>query len=231
MGIVFGRTGVAEPPFQLLASSATYEIRSYERYFIASVKMTQAESVNRSGGQSFPILARYIGVFGTPENVGSSAMAMTAPVLFTPEPKKLAMTAPVLTGGQSEDVMSFVLPFEFTHISQVPKPTDRRVIISEIGPKIIACNCFSGSTPTREVVQEKLSHLLTDLKARSFVDPRKELDDLIWQTAGYHPPFTIPFLRRNEVWIELDRNNPAIKELLLKKINEKEGEKAERGCV
>jgi hypothetical protein len=24
-----------------------------------------------------------------------------------------------------------------------------------------------------------------------------------WQVAQFHPPFTLPFLRRNEIWIDL----------------------------
>lgn len=28
--------------------------------------------------------------------------------------------------------------------------------------------------------------------------------DLKWCFAGYNPPFTIPYFRRNEIWIDLD---------------------------
>jgi hypothetical protein len=85
MGIVFGITGCEEPKFlSLVASSASkgvYQVRQYEPYFIA-------EAVGCSGGvggedQSFRVLAKYIGVFGTPENVSKAPMAMTAHVVFT----------------------------------------------------------------------------------------------------------------------------------------------------
>lgn len=39
-------------------------------------------------------------------------------------------------------------------------------------------------------------------------------DALSWLVAQYHPPWTLPFLRRNEVWIELDPQIPAVVTLL-----------------
>ena len=64
MGIVFGKTGSAEPSFSLLASSAKgYEVRSYPTLFTAAVAMEDAGDNN-----AFSILAKYIGVFGQPEN-------------------------------------------------------------------------------------------------------------------------------------------------------------------
>jgi len=78
MGIVFGVTGVKEPLFSVMArTSAGYDLRQYNNYFIAQVSQKQG------GGDSngFNILARYIGVFGKPENEGATVLAMTAPVL------------------------------------------------------------------------------------------------------------------------------------------------------
>jgi hypothetical protein len=35
-----------------------------------------------------------------------------------------------------------------------------------------------------------------------------------WLLAQYNPPYTLPFLRRNEIWVPLSGDNPAVKELL-----------------
>jgi hypothetical protein len=35
-----------------------------------------------------------------------------------------------------------------------------------------------------------------------------------WLLAQYNPHYTLPFLRRNEIWVPLSGDNPAVKELL-----------------
>jgi hypothetical protein len=34
-----------------------------------------------------------------------------------------------------------------------------------------------------------------------------DIDKLEWNVAQYHPPFTLPFKRRNEIWIHIDNNS------------------------
>ena len=63
MGIVFGMTGSKEPAFKLI-KSAPYEIRLIQPYCVAEVSNVGETQIN----DSFSILAKYIGVFGSPEN-------------------------------------------------------------------------------------------------------------------------------------------------------------------
>ena len=80
MGIVFGMTGTKEPAYSLVTKAAAgYEVRQYQKYFIAEVPHSKD-----GNGDDFRALAKYIGVFGTPENVPKKPMAMTAPVLMDP---------------------------------------------------------------------------------------------------------------------------------------------------
>jgi hypothetical protein len=139
MGIIFGKTGTQEPSFILLSKLAktpsyNYQVRSYEPYLIAEV-----EKLPGKEGDGFRTLAKYIGVFGKPENEGSVPMAMTSPVIG--EPTKLSMTSPVVDEMGS---MSFVLPFSFTKIDQLPVPTDKRITLKEIPRRILAVVSFSG---------------------------------------------------------------------------------------
>ena len=67
---------------------------------------------------------------------------MTAPVIT--QPLKMAMTAPVLSSS-SERSMAFVLPFEYQHINQIPRPIDSRIKIKEIPKRILASYRYTGS--------------------------------------------------------------------------------------
>ena len=69
MGIVFGVTGTQEPPFTLLSSPQNYQVRVYSPYLIAEVPQLPGQE-----GNSFTILAKYIGVFGKPETPNTIPM-------------------------------------------------------------------------------------------------------------------------------------------------------------
>ena len=200
MGIVFGMTGTKEPSYSLLTKAASgYEVRQYQKYFIAEVPHSK-----NGNGDDFRVLAKYIGVFGTPENVSKKPMAMTAPVLMDPSSssnggQKMAMTSPVL---QTDKTMSFVLPFEFQHLEEVPKPSNSQVQIKEAVERTVAVDCFSGWY-SDDVGQERFTTLCEKLKKDGILD---ENDIPNWSVAQYHPPFTLPFLRRNEIWIDVNKN-------------------------
>jgi hypothetical protein len=230
MGIVFGVTGSKEPMFGLLKSSP-YEIRLLQPYFVAEVS-TAEEAMN----DSFSVLAKYIGVFGTPENDKASPMAMTAPVITKPE--KISMTAPVVN---TKDKMQFVLPFEYTSLDQIPKPTNKRITLRAIPERLIAVTKFSGLY-NRNTCMKKLQMLHRQLLTDNFLnneplptsDTSKTLDALTadsehtlekWEVSQYHPPFTIPFLRRNEVWVELDKGKSSALAALVGEFESAEREK------
>lgn len=68
-------------------------------------------------------------------------MAMTAPVIT--QPVKIKMTSPVISSPAES--MSFVLPFEFQDINEIPKPTDKRITIKHIPRRILASYRYAGS--------------------------------------------------------------------------------------
>lgn len=150
-----------------------------------------------------------------------ATIEMTAPVITTPE--KIAMTSPVVT---NRDIMQFVLPFEFTSIDQIAVPTSKRISIKSIPERVVAVTCFPGAY-NRNYCMQKLNELHRQLIAdHMLVDDEDDKDSKIgesalamtssatvtvddsekqlkWFVAQYHPPFTLPFLRRNEVWVDL----------------------------
>ena len=78
MGTVFGKESVKEPPFEVQLKrndvKTSYELRKYGERFAASVEY----SAKGDTSSPFRTLARYIGVFGTPENEGSTSIAMVS---------------------------------------------------------------------------------------------------------------------------------------------------------
>eukprot|EP00977_Amphora_coffeiformis_P006190 scaffold1332_cov166-Amphora_coffeaeformis.AAC.18 len=214
MGTVFGKQSVAEPAFEVVwtqTAGLPYEIRRYGTRFAAQVQY--APDGDKNDGTPFRLLARYIGVFGTPENQGETAISMTAPVVKqqTSEQKEgtpIAMTAPVVkstaTTGKDERIMQFILPAEYTSIGQIPKPTNPAVTIETLPPAMGAIHRYSGSfddDKANEMAQSLAKQLSTD---------GVTVGDESWVTEhhqfwGYNPPFTLPMFRRNEVWLPLTR--------------------------
>ena len=77
MGAMLGKIGVEVPKHEVLLKKPLYEIRKYPPFVIVS---TSTEDMVE-GNNSFGRLARYIGVFGSPENTKNEAISMTAPVV------------------------------------------------------------------------------------------------------------------------------------------------------
>lgn len=212
MGIVFGRTGSKEPSYVLLQASP-YQIRHYQPYLLAEV-----DDGPREGG-GFTVLAKYIGVFGDPANDSKTAMAMTAPV--TMNPKKIESGSLVSTTSSTQ--MGFVLPFEYTKLSQLPQPTDPRIRLSAVPSRVIACRTFSGWYTRAAGLGEFRSLQAQLLDSGLIAAPKDEAEEAAsYSISQYHPPFTLPFLRRNEVWVVLDERAPSVKGLLEKLRAEKE---------
>ena len=213
--LVFGKTGVAEPAFDVLLSRATskcpYEIRRYGTRFAIETEYSGQD------GAGFRALAGYIGVGTSPQNDGGKSIAMTAPVVTEAINKKgtsIAMTAPVVTDTAQDGNtrMQFILPAEYDDMSKIPKPTNPKVTLTEVKPQVGAVHKFSGWIKD-DKGKSKVTQLVEQLKEDGVdIDEKKALDSfLLWQ---YNPPFTIPNLRRNEVWLDL--NEAQVKELLKK---------------
>jgi len=207
MGQVFGKNGVAEPAFDVLYKHSdhfSYEVRRYGQRFAAEASYTTAGDDN----SPFMVLARYIGVFGKPENEGKESIAMTAPVVRESKTKggtAIAMTAPVIKteGHGGEKVMEFILPAEYDSISKIPKPTNPLVKIKEIPPATGVVHQYSGSQDD-DRAREMAKQLALQLQKDGLDGMTEEYVLDHFQYWGYNPPFTIPMFRRNEVWIGLD---------------------------
>lgn len=198
MGLILGKISVETPKYELIQSTADYEIRKYEPSVVAEVTYDPTQfRGNRDGG--FTVLAKYIGAIGQPQNIKSEKVAMTAPVITKSE--KISMTAPVVTGGGGEEgkpvTMQFVLPSKYKKAEEAPKPVDGSVVIRKEGERKLAVVRFSGIA-TEGVVAQKVENLKKSLEK----DGHKVIGDFV--LARYNPPWTLPSLRTNEVMIPVE---------------------------
>jgi hypothetical protein len=190
---VFGYRSEETPRYEVLLKQEPFEIRKYQPYLAAQ---TEVEGdFKESQNKAFRILAQYI--FG--ENMSQKKIAMTAPVVQEPQSEKIAMTAPVTQAEiQGKWVMTFMMPSQYTK-SSLPQPKDSRVKIIEVQEKYIAVRSYSGfwSKQKNDKLGEELKQWLSQKKEWQAVG--------VIQFAGYNPPWTLPFLRRNEALIEVQR--------------------------
>merc|ERR1712187_750419 len=82
-------------------------------------------------------------------------------------------------------------------MKKIPRPTNPRVKVVSVPPAAGAVTKFSGWVSSKKA-DAKRKQLLDQLCVLG-VDAKSQPHEL-WQ---FHPPFTIPFLRRNEIWVEL----------------------------
>ncbi|KAL5760122.1 hypothetical protein ACOSQ2_018960 [Xanthoceras sorbifolium] len=149
--------------------------------------------------QSFNVLAEYL--FG--KNTKKEKMEMTTPVLTRKaDGEKMEMTTPVITKrlqDQEKWQMSFVMPAKYG--ADLPLPKDPSVRIKEVPSKVVAVIAFSGFVTDEEVKRQefKLQNALKD--DRQFQVKKGASVEV----AQYNPPFTLPFTRRNEIALEVEK--------------------------
>ena len=183
-------SNVELPSYTVTASDGDIEIRQYTPMIIAEV---QVEGERREAiGDGFRLLADFI--FGN--NTVQQEIAMTAPVQQQ-QSTEIAMTAPVRQQGSGTSwTVSFVMPSHFT-MDTLPKPNNDQVTIKQVpGKKYVAIQ-FSGTAS-----EDNLSEHTQELMAYISENNLKTIGTLKY--AFYNPPWTLPFMRRNEVMIEIE---------------------------
>ena len=202
------RAGTEQPRYEVVGRVGEAEIRRYAPQIAAEAVVEGPVETARNEG--FRRVAGYI--FG--DNTAQASVAMTAPVVQGREPsgksESIAMTAPVAQAraGRSESIamtspvvqqpagaeswsIQFIMPSKYT-METLPQPNDPRVRLVEIPARTFAVVRFSGLGKADAVAQHE-----------------KALDAALagsaWRASGeavtwyYDPPWTVPFLRRNEV--------------------------------
>jgi hypothetical protein len=182
---VFGiRSGYEQPSYRVLQTiPPAIEIRQYEARVAAETPVASAND-----GAAFERLFRYI----TGANTTGTLVPMTAPVAESS--RMIAMTVPVEISGAAT-TMRFFLP-EAVAAAGAPVPTDPKVRIVPVPPATLGVIRFSGLAT--QAAREKETSILRLALAHA---GKTAVGMPIY--FSYDPPFTVPFLRRNEVALEV----------------------------
>lgn len=181
------RAGTEEPRFTVVERVGEIEIRHYGPRLAAEAEVSGPEEAARNEG--FRKVAGYI--FGG--NTAKASIAMTAPVAQAAAGQSIAMTAPVAqtsAGGGSWRIQ-FYMPAKYTR-ETLPTPKDPSVRIVEVPAQDYAVLRFTGSR-SGPAVAAKTQALRAGLAGGRW---RITGEPVAW---FYDPPWTVPFLRRNEV--------------------------------
>jgi len=193
---------IEEPQYSVIEKSDPYELRLYTPLILAEVQVEG--DLDAASSKGFRLIASYI--FG--KNQVSNNISMTAPVTIESTGEvanqKIAMTAPVtIEASNVQDkgikkevwTVSFVMPREYT-LATLPKPLDPQVQIRELPAEKKAVIRFSGRY-NEDTVLEKTKALEIWMKSKNVQAIGEP------QFARYNPPWTLPFMRRNEIMIRV----------------------------
>jgi hypothetical protein len=107
---------------------------------------------------------------------------------------KVPMTAPVTA---ARDEAGYRLSFVMPEGVLLPRPDDARIAYAEIPARRLAVLRFGGRHDSASIEAKKRA-LVASAEEAGYV-PRGEPS-----FAEYDPPSTVPALRRNEVWLEIE---------------------------
>lgn len=180
---------VEQPAYTEVRSFGDVEIRDYPPMVIAEVEVAGERKAAINTG--FRLLADYI--FGN--NSPAQKIPMSTPVTQQAG-DKIAMTAPVSqqpAGGSWK--VRFVMPSRYT-FEALPKPNNPSVRLVPLPAERFAAIRFSGVAGDDAIARFK--QRLFDRLAEQGLTPQGEAI-----MAFYNPPWTLPFLRRNEILVKL----------------------------
>jgi hypothetical protein len=174
--IISGCSSVSKyetPNYEVVKKEGNIEIRSYPSFLKAEVRLEgEREQVS---GKAFSILFSYI----TGKNTGENKISMTIPVLQEKNNKANAWD------------VSFLLPKNF-NLLNAPKPKDDRIkLIQTKQAKLVAIS-FSGFWSEKNMQKHKA--LLDEFVKKEGL--KIKAGEVF---AFYNSPYTLPWLRRNEV--------------------------------
>lgn len=165
-----------QPDYTVIKKDNEFEIRQYSNFLTATV---EAEGERDEAiGKGFRILFKYI----SGENKNKESISMTVPVMQK-------------SSGNNQWMISFVVPKKF-NLQNVPQPDNQSVKIKNNPDLKVIAITFSGLFSDANIKEN-------EVKLRNYIKEKglKIEEPAIY--AGYNAPWTLWFLKRNEVLFKL----------------------------
>jgi effector-binding domain-containing protein len=165
-----------QPDYTVIKKDNGFEIRQYTNFLTATVE-TEGER-DDAIGKGFRILFKYI----SGENKNKESISMTVPVMQK-------------SSGNNKWSISFVVPKKF-NLQNVPQPDNQSVKIKNNPDLKVIVITFSGLFSNENIKEN-------EAKIRNYIKEKglKIEEPAIY--AGYNSPWTLWFLKRNEVLFKL----------------------------
>lgn len=181
--------------YKTLLAEGDFELRQYASQI--RVETEVEGSFNRAGSQAFRNLFAYI----SGENQAQQEIAMTAPV-SQDSSEKISMTTPVSQHISESGAwrVGFLVPAEYT-LETVPVPINPAVKLRQVPAQDMVAVRYSGSW-SEDNYEEQLQSLQAWMKQQGLAATGSPT----W--ARYDPPFKPWFLRRNEILIPVEVEEP-----------------------
>ncbi len=190
-----GVMATEEAKYQVNYQQENFQVRQYEAHIVAETIVDS--EFEDAGSEAFQRLFKYI----SGNNTAKQSIDMTAPVSQEADGQKIDMTSPV--GQQSVNgrwAVSFMMPASSSY-ETLPKPNDSEVVLKQVPERYIASIEYSGFWSETSYKENK-----NKLQAWISKNGYQVIGEPIW--ARYNDPFTLWFLRRNEILIPIE--NPSI---------------------
>lgn len=194
--IIIGATeilAIEEATYNVVKKDDKFEIRDYAPHVLAET-IVEAD-MEQAASKAFNRLFRYI----SGNNRSRDKVAMTAPVSQEPRGEKIEMTAPVgQQPFQGRWAVSFMMPTSYT-LEALPEPEDPKISLRQVPARRMAAVRYSGFWSEKNYLRYK-----KELESWVHEEGLTIMGDPVW--ARYNPPFTLWFLRRNEILIPVGAN-------------------------
>ena len=177
-------------PYTVIKTDDIFELREYAPQVLAEIIVDG--DLEGAGSKAFRPLFRYI----SGDNKSRGKIAMTAPVSQEQTGEKISMTAPVSQQSvQGKWAVSFMMPALHT-MENLPTPDDPNIKLRQVPSRRVAAVRYSGFWSEKKFLRykQKLESWITANNLKVIGEP-------VW--ARYNPPFTLWFLRRNEILIPI----------------------------
>jgi hypothetical protein len=186
--------GIEKPKYEVLEKDGRFELRQYSPHIVAETEVGGA--FNEVTNEGFRRLLSYI----KGNNKLRASISMTAPVSQEASSENISMTAPVSQQKQGETWrITFLMPAKYT-MDTLPEPLDKRVVLKQEPPQLIAALRYSGSWSKHRFEKN-------EARLRAFIEKLNLTTCGETIFARYNPPFLPGFLRRNEVLIPVRRHS------------------------